>query len=204
MKAALIARYGRFETPGPFELSKDRMFQMSVVNQSFAIREARIDDASHIARIHVDSWRETYSGLIPQAILDQLRYEQREAYWAGVLKNPSDLIVFVAEWTNGIHGFACGGVERANDPQHGSELYAIYVLEAVQKRGAGRALFNSVKRRLIELGYHSMLVWVLEGNPACEFYKVMGGRHIGYKDERFGDTVLREMGYTFKLVASGA
>ncbi len=28
------------------------------------IREARLEDASAIARVHIDAWRETYQGII--------------------------------------------------------------------------------------------------------------------------------------------
>ena len=30
------------------------------------IREARSEDAEAIARIHADSWREVYSGIVPE------------------------------------------------------------------------------------------------------------------------------------------
>ena len=167
--------------------------------KAFTIREAGADDASRIARIHVDSWRETYQGLIPARLLNGLQFKQREVDWKSALKQPANTVVFVAQWPDGIYGFASAGSERSADPQYGGELYAIYLLQAKQKCGAGQALFDSVRRRLIESGYRSMLVWVLEGNPACGFYEAMGGRRVGNKDERFGKFLLREVGYAFNL-----
>lgn len=41
------------------------------------IRKANRDDAPGIAKVHVDSWRTTYKGIIPQSFLDELSYEQR-------------------------------------------------------------------------------------------------------------------------------
>lgn len=45
------------------------------------IRRAIISDAPGIAKVHVDSWRTTYKGIIPQSFLDGLSYEQRTKLW---------------------------------------------------------------------------------------------------------------------------
>jgi hypothetical protein len=36
------------------------------------VRPARDDDAAAIARVHWQSWQETYAGLMPQALLPEL------------------------------------------------------------------------------------------------------------------------------------
>ena len=36
------------------------------------IRPAEIDDAAAIARVHVDTWRSTYAGIIPQHYLGDI------------------------------------------------------------------------------------------------------------------------------------
>jgi len=41
------------------------------------IRKAKLDDATGIAKVHVDSWRTTYKGIIPDDFLNNLSYEQR-------------------------------------------------------------------------------------------------------------------------------
>lgn len=35
-------------------------------------RDAVVEDAPGIARVHVESWRAAYAGLMPQAVLDDL------------------------------------------------------------------------------------------------------------------------------------
>jgi hypothetical protein len=40
------------------------------------IRDASPADAAAIARVRVDAWRETYRGIVPEAFLDGLSYEQ--------------------------------------------------------------------------------------------------------------------------------
>ena len=45
------------------------------------IREANLDDAKGIAKVHVDSWRTTYKNIIPDEYLNNLSYEKREQLW---------------------------------------------------------------------------------------------------------------------------
>ena len=62
------------------------------------IREATRADSSAIARVHVDTWRSTYGGIVPQDFLDALSYAQREAHWHRLLGAlPPDHCVFVAD-----------------------------------------------------------------------------------------------------------
>lgn len=96
------------------------------------IREARCDDAAGIARIHVESWRTTYRGIVPDDVLERLSEERRVAYWSDVLcREPRSDVVYVAEDERGaIAGFAAGGPERDGTHGYDGELYAIYLLEA--------------------------------------------------------------------------
>lgn len=78
------------------------------------VRLAVPDDALAIARVHVDSWRSTYAGIVPQDFLDGLSYERRAEVWRRSLTNPeSQSVMVVAEDETGrIIGFAVGGPER--------------------------------------------------------------------------------------------
>jgi len=44
-----------------------------------AIRPAKPEDASAIAKVHVDAWRETYLHIVPQEHLDKLTYAEKVA-----------------------------------------------------------------------------------------------------------------------------
>ncbi|MFK0522174.1 hypothetical protein ACINKY_08160 [Paenibacillus illinoisensis] len=44
------------------------------------IREATINDAEGIAKVHVHSWRTTYKGIIPEEFLTNLSYKQETNY----------------------------------------------------------------------------------------------------------------------------
>ncbi|WP_290757672.1 MULTISPECIES: GNAT family N-acetyltransferase [unclassified Exiguobacterium] len=133
------------------------------------IREARLEDASTIARVHIDVWRETYQGIIPDSYLAQLSYAKRTKQWEQAL---IDQRVYVVELEDEVVGFAQGGPNR-RDAREG-ELYAIYVLRASQGQGLGKALFQRIIEDLAE--YEAMQVSVLRDNPACQFYERFGGQ----------------------------
>src|ERR1700680_2324328 len=103
------------------------------------IRPARGGDAEAIARVRVDSWRETYRGMIPQAYLDAMKLEQSRALWEKVLTAGSTAVsVFVAERGAEIVGFGSGNMLA--EPKHGfdAELSAVYVRREFQRAGIGR------------------------------------------------------------------
>ena len=169
------------------------------------VREAHPTDAAGIARVHVDTWRATYRGIVPDDHLDSLTYEARERFWARTLErlaahraageaHPGGL--FVAEAPGrGVVGFAACGREATGDPQYPGELYAIYVLDAWQGQGLGRRLARAVADRLAAAGLHAMLVWVLADNPMRRFYEALGGRLLREKQVEIGGVALDEIAY---------
>ena len=73
------------------------------------IREASPSDAAAIARVHVDSWRTTYAGIVPADYLANLSYTRREQFWCDILSTPTPRAVYVAAQDTGeIVGFASG------------------------------------------------------------------------------------------------
>src|SRR5579871_786304 len=146
------------------------------------VREAALHEADAIGAVHVAAWRETYRGLIPDAILETLDTAARVRYWRSILEDASSPVrIFVAESDEGVVGFSCGGPERTGRTDYTSDLYAIYVLQRAHGRGLGRRLFEAVTEYLRGTGHRSMIVWVLERNPACGFYQAMGGKRVGTK-----------------------
>lgn len=162
-----------------------------------AIREANLADAPAIAKVHVDSWRTTYSNLIPAKFLADLSYEERETKWVKILSNiTQDNFTYIAEDEIGqIVGFANGGKERTGDRIYQGELYAIYILEKYQRQGLGYRLISTIATRLIESGISSMLVWVLADNPASGFYQSLGGQKVNQKQIEIARVQLLEVAY---------
>ena len=49
------------------------------------IREAVPEDAGPMAKVHIDTWRTAYAGIVPSEHLAGLSYERREAVWVQIL-----------------------------------------------------------------------------------------------------------------------
>ena len=101
----------------------------------------------------------------------------------------------------GIIGFASAGPERDEGSGFDSELYAIYLLERHQGRGVGRQLAGRTVNLLLAEGHESMRVWVLEGNPAEEFYMRLGGQRVGEKALSMAGQNFTEVGYAWRDLA---
>ena len=143
------------------------------------IRLMTAEDAPGIARVLVDTWRSTFDGLLPEAFLDGLSYQQQEARQIRAMAAPGR-ITFVAVRTRDgeVVGFASGGPIREPCLQFTSELYAIYVLSGLQGRGIGRDLFRAFVGALDAEAKPDLLVWVLAINPFSGFYSRMEGRPV--------------------------
>ncbi len=165
---------------------------------TITIRPASLDDAPGIARVHVDSWRTTYRGIVPDSVLDSIDYDTRAGAWRrGISDTTSSQRVSVAETPVGeIIGFVASGPERSGDyPGYTGEIYAIYLLEAWQGLGLGRRLMIVGVNALLEQGHESMIIWALTENPACDFYSRMGGRPIATQTVTMGRKTLEETGF---------
>ncbi|HEX7973513.1 MAG TPA: GNAT family N-acetyltransferase [Anaerolineales bacterium] len=171
---------------------------------SMLIREADLNDAEAIAKVRVDSWRTTYRGLLPQRYLDSLSYEPVAENWRNVLAaGGRQGFVYVAEDEAGqVVGVAMGGPDRTMNPIYTGELYVIYLLEGYQRQGAGRKLVATVARRLVQDGMFSMLVWVLDGNPAQSFYESLGGHAVYRKEVSLAGGKYSEIGYAWEDIRS--
>jgi GNAT superfamily N-acetyltransferase len=161
------------------------------------IRMATVADVAAIARVHVESWRTTYKGIVPEDFLANLTYEQREPLWRQVLSKSAGLsLVDVAEDADGhIVGFASGGPERSGDTVYAGELYAIYLLDGWQRRGIGRQLTVTLVRQLVQAGLASLLIWVLAENPSRRFYEALGGRQVRERLEMTGGVEHMDVAY---------
>lgn len=143
------------------------------------IRRATPEDAGALGRVHVQAWRESYPGIVPQAVLHALDPAKRAAMWQGVIASGAD--VWLALGADGaLLGFAHAGPQREPEvlPYPG-EIHAIYLLQAAKGRGLGRALMQAAARGLLARGIGAASLWVLDGNDAAHgFYAALGGRVV--------------------------
>jgi ribosomal protein S18 acetylase RimI-like enzyme len=142
------------------------------------IRAATISDAPAVARVDVETWRETYAGVLPEKVLVELAPEQRRRSWAQfILRAPGDLKV-ATHATDGIVGFGSCGFRRGGPAPFAGEVFTLYVEPGYQGEGIGRRLLLHLFGRLLRRSLPSAMVWVLRDNPSRFFYERLGGRLV--------------------------
>jgi len=140
------------------------------------IRDARPEDLSALARLHVETFLETH-GSSPGAPT----YTLRENQWRQILGscNEEDFCV-VIELANGdLAGFARGvHYKHAEHLTLKGELNKIYILKKFHRLGMGTGLIAAVASRFLSQGIESMLLFGSADNPSNAFYEALGAEKI--------------------------
>lgn len=161
-----------------------------------AIRAATVHDCESIAQIHVTAWRESYPGLVPQAVLDGLSLPSRMQAWWLIFGHDSSNLIYVAEETQGCVGFVHGGQCRDETLGQDMEIYSIYLLSSAKRQGTGRKLINTLISDFLCQGLNSAGVWVLRDNhTARRFFERLGARLAAEKIDHRPGYDLIEVGY---------
>lgn len=138
----------------------------------FTVRRAEPADAPNMARVIVDTWRETYRGVMSDAVLDDPGLlAWREAFWVAALTDPryGQNIAAVAVHDGTLIGVAMSG-PSLDDTDGPRQLYILYTYAAVHGSGAGAALLDAV----LDPTMPAML-WVADPNPRAQaFYRRHG------------------------------
>jgi ribosomal protein S18 acetylase RimI-like enzyme len=151
-----------------------------------------------VAAVHQASWRTTYGGILPAAVIDEMAGRKSPETWARRLATPlQGGATFVAEVDGAIVGFAsCGAARHWLDGLE-AEVYALYVLQEHQRQGVGRALVRACARHFVLQGLFGFYLWALKANRARLFYEALGGEEAGEKSERLGQHSFTEVAYAW-------
>ena len=145
---------------------------------SVVIRSAQPDDAAAVARVHVDSWRGAYRGLLPDRILDGLSVSGREILWRQRLGSGEGAPTTLAAVLDGEVGGFVTLLDQARDSGESAgvgEIPALYVSPSHWGSGAGSALLDAAGRELAAAGCRQAILWMLAGNERAErFYTGRG------------------------------
>jgi GNAT superfamily N-acetyltransferase len=144
------------------------------------LREATEHDAAAIAKLHADSWRSAYRGMLSDEYLNNRVHAERSALWQQRFLERAEkpFFVILAEAENELAGFAC--VFPDEHPTYGAFLDNLHVVPHRTGRGIGRRLLNAVAERLQAEGKGGGLyLWVIAQNArARRFYAKVGALEV--------------------------
>lgn len=167
------------------------------------IRAAIETDANAIASVHVEAWKETYEGLIPDPRLAALNLADRADRWTKILRDtvtPARTSAFIVEVDDRAVGFGSYGRQRSEllaSRGFDGEIEAIYLLKIAQRRGIGRRLMGLMAAALIDRGFAGGSVWVLRNNAgARHFYEALGAEIVVEREEFWNnETKIADLAY---------
>lgn len=142
----------------------------------FRVREAREDETTALAALHVQTFNEAHGAGRSGGPSFELRQRQWQEAFAA---RDGTWFCFVAEDSGGeLIGFAKGTPHDGGVPGFGGELNKIYVLGHLHRRGIGRRLVCCVAHRFLERGVASMLLFGDASSPSNGFYEKLGAERI--------------------------
>ncbi|WP_028531148.1 GNAT family N-acetyltransferase [Paenibacillus sp. UNC217MF] len=159
------------------------------------IRKATINDAEGIAKVHVDSWRTTYKGIIPDDFLSKLSYKKRTDVWIKNIEKEDNFVVLAENPEGQIVGFADCGKRETNIVPNSGDLTSIYILKEYHGRGLGKELLRQLFLHFKFLGYQNIFVDVLEDNKTRYFYEHYGAKLCDSTQIIIGGKALNELIY---------
>jgi GNAT superfamily N-acetyltransferase len=154
------------------------------------------EDAAQVARVHQESWRTTYAGILPLDVIAAQVGRKSESSWRRRLAlSTSGEATWLAERGGQVVGLAYCGDARHKLEGLEAEVYALYVLQSHQRHGVGRELVRACARHFVLHGHFGFYLWVLKANRARMFYEALGGQQIAEKNERLGLHSFSEVAY---------
>ena len=132
------------------------------------IRYVQQSDLQDIATIHIESWKDSYSDILPAEFLSGQIKGDIERHW-NEIKIQNEDIVLVAE-ENSLIGFVavwCRPIPFIDN---------LHVRPFQRSKKIGSGLMKAAAKELINRGHKKAYLWVFESNAkAIRFYKRLGG-----------------------------
>jgi predicted N-acetyltransferase YhbS len=169
---------------------------------AISVRQARPEDAAQVAHVYIESWHDTYAGILPHRLLCALTPRGQTARWSAAIRARGRESVLVAECGGcGVVGMASFGPARDGAMGFDGEIYTLYVDPSFYGRGTGRALMRATFATLRRRGRSSCIIWAHAKNPVRFFYEAMGGRLIAERTAHMMGDAVPESAFGWRALA---
>ena len=172
---------------------------------ALSVRTARPEDAADLARIYIESWQDTYAGVISHTLLGAMSLRTHTTRWQATIKGMerhSGTVLVAEEPQFGVIGLCSLGRARDGGCGYDGEVYTLYVDPAFLGRGTGRALLTGAFEAFKDRKMRSCLIWAHARNNACFFYEAMGGRRVATRTTRLMGELTPEIGFGWKRLTA--
>lgn len=140
------------------------------MDSDIVVRPPARADIEVLARLHVSTWRETYSELVPPSFFSDELLEQRRRMWTEwVQEERSRRTIRVAEIDGAVVGFAAAGAPLSHPAPRTLELYMLYLSKEWHGFGAGQKMMDAV------IAGHPAFLWVAQHNARARAFYARNG-----------------------------
>jgi len=137
-------------------------------------------DVDSIARLHAQSWRNAYRGMLADEYLDRYAVADRLEFWTARFATiPADRRLVLQAIVDGkLLGFVCVLLDA--DVQWGARLDNLHVSPESKGTGIGYALFQAAREWIASVSPGTaMYLWCVERNlTGRRFYDRQGGKVV--------------------------
>jgi len=163
---------------------------------TFDIRPATLTDVAAITRLHVDSWRDTYT-FMPDSVHVNRSYAYRYEEWLEILSNPDPDHLILTAWDGDVLvGFSnCRRCDDPDLPEAKGEMHAIYFRKDYRGKAIGFMLFDRMIKFLVKRDLWPTCLWAFKENQFRHTYKAIGFTEAVHRDRVIAGVAIPEVGY---------
>lgn len=164
------------------------------------IRKARREDLVEVAKIKINSWKDTYKEFVSNDYLNDMDYKKTAEKWNNNFNNENFIVATEEEKIVGFCRYGNRIDELNRFEEYDGEIYAIYIKKGYKRKGIGKEFVKHAINDLKKQNKKKVIIWCLEqNNEAREFYTKIGGKLLGEKKAKIGDNIYKEVSYGYKI-----
>jgi ribosomal protein S18 acetylase RimI-like enzyme len=167
------------------------------------IRRALPADAVMVARLHVESWKVAYRGIMPDDVIRRTDVAYRTKFWKERVADRAWPVFLLEE--RGVPLAFCQMVASTDedaDAARVGQITSLHVLPPLRGRGHGRALMDHVLGEFRRRGFDEVTLWVLEENRAARKFYERYGYQLDGGTRHSPSTGVPEVRYRIRLPVS--
>jgi len=147
---------------------------------NITIRPAKSADAPRWEEIHSAGWEYAYRGILDDDYLDATKEKFRNnvSKTAEFLSNTKGIELVAVDEQDLIVGIMGGHMSVTENGEKIFELHGLYLNPKYIGHGLGKKLFKEFVDWVKKSGGNKCVVWCLEKNKSCGFYKNLGGTEL--------------------------
>lgn len=169
--------------------------------KNIKIRNATLEDIELVAKLHVDSWHETYAEIISQDYLDNMKNNlpKRIERMKNEFHLRNMIVITLNDEIVGFSEFVFSN-EFSKDLDIDCELCGLYKKNGYKHLGLGSIVFEYVTNLFKDKNKKKMGLWcVKENKPAISFYRKKGGVFTIEKKFTIADREYSEVAFLYDL-----